>query len=215
MYVNLPDIIIVRCIEKPRKRLKVFPLIMGCGSGDHLMKKNSVLPQLFSFFSCQTFSPSPDIVRHGGMVMVEEITPPPPHYSRRDPLFTRENLLSESPIGLSSCSACISRANLAGWTVCPLGILTDEYKLHYLAFSFQLGYLCCVTKYISIWSHSEQQEKTYSGVETRILYSIYNLQKVRRLTVFVSRHSEKKQRNQNQGRRVTIAKGWGFFFWYS
>lgn len=115
-----------------------------------------------------------------------------PCYRRRDPLFTRENLLQESPVSLSSCSECISRANLAGWTVCPLGILTDEYKLNYLAFSFQLGYLCCVTKYISIWSHSKQQEKTFSGLETRILYSIYNLQKVRSLAVLCFPPSWKK-----------------------
>lgn len=44
IYVNLPDIIIVRSIEKPRKMLMVFSLIIGLGSGKHLMKKNSVLP---------------------------------------------------------------------------------------------------------------------------------------------------------------------------
>lgn len=77
-------------------------------------KLSSTTIIFFLSFPAFSFSPSPDIVRHGGMVMVEEITPPPPHYSRRDPLFTRENLLLESPVGLSSCSACISRANLAG-----------------------------------------------------------------------------------------------------
>lgn len=145
MYVKLPDIIIVRNIEKPRKKLIFCPLKMGRRSGKSDAEKLSSTTT-FSFFSCQRFSPPPDIVGHGGTTVVEAIAPPPPDYSGRDPLFTRENLLWESPVGLSSRSAyvCLSGANLAGWTVCPLGILTDECKLNCLAFSFQSGSLCCV-----------------------------------------------------------------------
>lgn len=215
MYVNLPDIYNSEMHRKAEEEAEGFSSDNGMwirrSFDEEKLSSTTIIFFLFlpniqpiSWY-CETWGNGYGRRNHATSTTLQQ---------KRSPIH-QENLLLESPIGLSSCSACISRANLAGWTVCPLGILTDEYKLHYLAFSFQLGYLCCVTKYISIWSHSEQQEKTYSGVETRILYSIYNLQKVRRLTVFVSHHPEKKQTNQNQGRRVTIAKGWGFFFWYS
>lgn len=191
--MKLPDIIIVRSIEKSRKEL-ILSFENGAWVKGKSYAENLSSTTTYSFFSCQTFSPPPDVVGHGGMTRVEVIAPPPPDYGSRDPLFTRENLLWESPVGLSSRSAyaCISRANLAGWTVCPLGILTDECKLNYLAFFIPVGLLALCTKYISIWSHFEQQEKAFSGVKSRILYSIYNLQKVRAWLCFVSHHPEKQ-----------------------
>lgn len=147
------------------------------------------------------------------MTRVEVIAPPPPDYGSRDPLFTRENLLWESPVGLSSRSAyaCISRANLAGWTVCPLGILTDECKLNYLAFSFQLGYLRCVLS------------TSASGVTLNNRRKHFPVSKVEFCTVFITCKKsglgcalfptilKNKQTNQNLCRSFIISKGWGFF----
>lgn len=187
------------------------------------------------------FSPPPSIVGCGGMTRVEAFIPPPAVYSSRDPLFIGENLLWEPPVGLSSRSAYECRAWTLQSKLGRLNSLslrntdrqmTDKCQLDYLvacledpwhlAFSFQSGYLC-------IWSHFEQQEKACqkenqkhvkkhviageSSVKSRILYSIYNLQKVRGLAVLCFSPSWKKQRKENLCRRLIMSKDWGIWGW--
>lgn len=77
MSVNLPNIIIVRSIEKPRRKLIFLSFENGAWVRGKSDAEKLSSTSTFSFFSCQTFSPPPDIVGHGGITRVEAIAPPP------------------------------------------------------------------------------------------------------------------------------------------